>query len=267
MSLMKKPIKISEFLGWHIGDGCISINERYSEFTLTGDITEEIEFYNKIICPSFNKIFKIQLKIPTVIKKYNSTGVCGIFLFDKEFVKFLLNNYNLKKGKKLHVEVPDIIKTNCQIKAFIRGLFDTDGSIYFCKSNYKTKRRSLYTIFHYKPKIKLASISQQLIGQVFELLQGIEIPCRLQKPIQQRKNEYHIHSIIIDTIKGVEQFLKKIGFRNPKHNSKIEIWIRFGFCPPNSTLKQRKQILNNLLNPLKFYQENNSESLENIKNF
>jgi len=25
------PLDLAEFLGWHVGDGCISINERYSE--------------------------------------------------------------------------------------------------------------------------------------------------------------------------------------------------------------------------------------------
>lgn len=32
--------QLAEFIGWHLGDGCISITKRYSEFTLTGDLKE-----------------------------------------------------------------------------------------------------------------------------------------------------------------------------------------------------------------------------------
>ena len=49
--------EVAEFLGWHIGDGCISINNRYSEYALAGDLIEEYPFYNNIVLPAFNKLF------------------------------------------------------------------------------------------------------------------------------------------------------------------------------------------------------------------
>ncbi|MBW2994127.1 hypothetical protein KY315_01755, partial [Candidatus Woesearchaeota archaeon] len=67
----KNQPNLAEFLGWHLGDGCISINEKYSEYVLAGDITEEYPFYKKVIIPTFNKLFKQYLKKQTTLKKYS----------------------------------------------------------------------------------------------------------------------------------------------------------------------------------------------------
>ena len=41
---IKSSCELAEFLGWHVGDGCISINKRRHQYTLTGDIVEEYPF-------------------------------------------------------------------------------------------------------------------------------------------------------------------------------------------------------------------------------
>ena len=76
--------ELAEFLGWHIGDGCISITDRYSEYTLTGDIIEEYTFYENIVLPTFNKLFQNQLNKKVELKKYKSNSVCGIYLRSEE---------------------------------------------------------------------------------------------------------------------------------------------------------------------------------------
>ena len=258
------PVNVEEFLGWHTGDGCISVNNRYSEYTLTGDITEEYPFYKNIVVPAFNEIFKIHLKRPVELKRYKSVGVCGIYVFNKDFVTMLQQNFGLISGKKISIKIPHNIETESQKINFLRGLYDTDGSIYFCKSNYKTKRESLYTMFHYAPKIKIAGISRILIEQVYELLCGLDFSPRIQKSIQQRKNEYSMHSVVLDRRKDVLKWLENIGFRNMKHLTKAQIWRKFGFCPPYTTLQERLKILNGTLNPLLFYPKS-SKSLASIK--
>ena len=47
--IFKSKPDIAEFLGWHVGDGCLSITKRHYEYTLTGDITEEYPFYKEVI--------------------------------------------------------------------------------------------------------------------------------------------------------------------------------------------------------------------------
>ncbi|MBW2986572.1 hypothetical protein KY333_04350 [Candidatus Woesearchaeota archaeon] len=262
----KNQPNLAEFLGWHLGDGCISINEKYSEYVLAGDITEEYPFYKKVIIPTFNKLFKQYLKKQTTLKKYSSVGVCGIYLFDENFVSHLQKKFNLTSGKKINIQMPLILKTNQQKKQFLRGLFDTDGSIYFCKSNFKTKKESLYTIFHYKPKIKLATISEKLIKQVHKMLSDLGYSPRLYAPRKQRKNERFMHAVVLDTKKDTKKWVQEIGFRNMKHLTKIKIWQKFGFCPPHTTLKERQRILKNELNPTSFYTSHQINSLNQIKN-
>lgn len=267
MNNQKTKPNIYEFLGWHLGDGCISVNNRYSEFTLTGDIKEELQFYEMIIVPTFNRMFKDIMKKKVELKKYQSNGVCGIYIFDKYFVDYLQKEWGLVKGKKLNIGIPALIKTIEQKRSFIRGLFDTDGSIYFCKSNVKTKKESLRGLFHYKPKIKIATISQKLIKDTYGILSSLDIACRIQKPIRQRKQDHTMHSIIIDTKGGTNRFIQDIGFRNVKHITKIKIWKRFGFCPPLTSIKDRIMILENKLNPLEFYDYGNQYSHKKLRDY
>src|SRR3989338_7511944 len=90
--------EICEFLGWHIGDGCIT-KKRY-QYALTVDIIEEYDFYKNVIIPTFNKIFKEYLRQPITIKSYKSVGVCGIYLSNKSFILHLQREFDLPAGKK-----------------------------------------------------------------------------------------------------------------------------------------------------------------------
>jgi len=247
-----EEVTISEFLGWYVGDGCISVG-RYSEFTLTGDLSEEIDFYKRFVIPSFNKIFSNILKKPVPLKKYKSNSVCGIYLFDKAFVNYLIIKYGLKEGKKLNISLPNSIKRKSEKIGFLRGLFDTDGSIYFGRSNFKPKKPSFCNKYHYKPRIKLGMISSIMIHQVHGLLTDLGIKSRIQKPYQKSKREKVFFSLVIDTDKDVLRFIDTIGFRNPKHSTKVDVWLKFGFCPPYTKIEQRKLIILDKLSPYSFY--------------
>lgn len=253
MKNLKMSNELCEFLGWHTGDGCISINNRYSEYTLTGDITEERPFYEKVVVPTFNKLFKDYLTKPVFLRQYKTAGVCGIYLFDKQFVRLLKSKLNLINGKKLNMRVPNVIRTNGQKRCFLRGLYDTDGSIYFCKSNGKTKNESFYRSFHYKPKIKVATISKDFMEQVYWILRSLDFSPRWGKPSKQKTNEEFMYSIVLDTVSDTRKWIEEIGFKNQKHLTKMRLWNKFGFCPPHTTLNQRMKILKGELNPLSFY--------------
>lgn len=257
--------KIAEFLGWHLGDGCISITKKHREYALTGDIKEELQFYQEIIVPTLNDLFKNLLIKPIILKKYSSIGVCGVYIFNKKFIEYLIKEFNLNPGKKINIEVPKLLKTDEQKKSFLRGLFDTDGSIYFCKSNYKTKTFSFYSAFHYKPKIKLATISKPLIEQVFQMLTKMGFNPRTYKPIKQRKQDNIMYCVVLDTKSDTKKWITEIGFKSSKHLTKIQIWQKFGFCPAKTTLSQRNEILLESLNPLIFYPNYQNLILTEIK--
>jgi len=264
MHFPTKKVTINEFLGWHMGDGCISVNDRYSEFALTGDIIEEAEFYENTVIPSFNLLFKGQLRKTIELKKYKSTGVCGIFLFNKVFVFYLIDNYRLSSGKKTKIVLNHNLKTKKDKVEFLRGVFDTDGSIYFCKSNYKTVNPSVFRKFHYKPKIKIAMISEDLIIQIKGFLEDIGFMPRYSIYNSKKLNELPVHNLVLDLKKDIEKWLDTIGFRNPKHQTKVKIWEKYGFCPPKTTIAERKIILDEKNHVLNYYPEHKNMHLEEI---
>ena len=262
---MEKTNELCEFLGWHCGDGCISVNDRYSEYTLTGDIREEKEFYENIIFPVFYKLFRKKLKKEPKIKFYESVGVCGLYIFNKEFVKFLTEEFNIEAGKKIGKVLPiDIFKTEEQKKCFLRGFFDTDGSIYFCKSNFKTKMPSLFTKFHYKPKIGVATISKKLIEGVKEILIELGYSPRVKNLKSRKNNELPVYGIILDRKRDTRKFIEEIGFKSTKHLTKIAVWKKYGFCPAFTTLDERVMILNESLDPFEKYGTISAETKEEI---
>ena len=187
------------------------------------------------------------------LKKYKSVGVCGIYFFNKRFISFLEKEIGLKRGKKIDIGIPSVIEGKEQKISFLRGLFDTDGSIYFCKSYVKTKKYSWYNKFHYKPKIKLATISKKLIDDVKDVLAELGFSPRLYAPRKQKENENYMYAVVLDINKDTQKWIENIGFKNLKHITKIQVWKRFGFCPPHTTLNQRKRILKGLLDPFSFY--------------
>ncbi|MBS3165963.1 hypothetical protein J4444_02470 [Candidatus Woesearchaeota archaeon] len=233
----------AEFLGWYLGDGCLSITKNHYEFALTGDLIEEFTFYKEVVVPKFNRLFDKKVEL----KEYPSVEVCGVYIFEKDFVKSIQKEFNLRGGKKLEVNLPKL-ETASQKKCFLRGLFDTDESIYFCKSNVKTKNPTFCNTFNYKPKIKVATISKDLMEYVFNLLLELGFSPRYYAPRRQRINENIMYSIVMDTTPNVGKWITEIGFKSPKHNTKIEVWKKFGYCPPHTTLKQRTNLLNGTVN-------------------
>ncbi len=113
--------------------------------------------------------------------------------------------------------------------------------------------------------MKLATISYSLIEEVNDILMDLGFHSRIQKPIKQRKNEYTMHSVIIDSRNDILKWIKDIGFRNSKHYTKVKIWKKFGFCPPYTTLYERLKILNRRLNPAIFYQKFKDLSSKHIE--
>jgi hypothetical protein len=252
--------EIAEFLGWYFGDGCLSTKNGRYQFSITGDLREELLFYQKTIIPRINTLFGSIINKEVKLKEYKSVGVCGVYFSSKDFVRILQNNYNIKGGKKLNVNLPDL-KTKKQKKYFLRGLFDTDGSIYFSRSHYKTKIPTFCNTYHYKPIIKLATISKNLIGYVYETLKELGYSPRLYKPTRLRKHENILHSVVLDINDDVKRWIDEVGFKNPKHNTKIEVWKKFGFCPPYTKIKDRISLIDNKISPFEYYDVKKEKNL------
>ena len=253
MGGIKGKEDIAEFCGAVMGDGWIG--EREKGFFIAGDSTEDKDYYDKHLLRIVNKILNIKLKN----KNFPYWGVYGISIYKKSLIKRLLD-FGLAKGKKVKsAYVPDwILKSNKKINfSFIRGLFDTDGCI-FCQKDYTDYANKFNSKYHTKIRIRIGCISSKLIDEVFILCNKHGFKC--VKRVYKRGFDYHrnrsdIHILEINEIASINRWFKELKPSNPKHITKYLIWKRFGFCPPNTTISQRKQILKNKLNPYSLYKQ------------
>jgi intein/homing endonuclease len=238
---MKIDGDLAELMGIHIGDGCISENDRYSEYYLGGDITEEKEYHDTWVGPLFNrKIMQRLFKRDVNYKEHPKVGVYGFYIFDKKLVDFFNKELGIKSGPKINMGIPQrVISNNHLLKRFIRGLFDTDGSLYF------DKNCSAKSPTNNKPVIKLGTVSERLVLEVFNSLKRFGLHPRMKKPYKGKRDKNVVYTVLIYRKADIEFFIHKIGFKNIKHSSKWLLFKKLGYCPSSTKLEQRKSMLVN----------------------
>ncbi len=254
---IRLPTKLSEelaeIIGNLVGDGHIGIQDRINaktnykhyEIRLGGHLMDDYEYY-KWINRLYNKIFNINLNFKSITSK----NYLKLSIDSKALVCFLSNVIGLSLGNKTSIAfIPRlIIDSPTPIKcAFIRGLSDTDFSLTF-KKTIKTN--------HSYPVIKGSVKSKKLANQTTHLLANLGFNPHLyyENKFDKRFNKNDkIYSIYINGKINLEKWMNIIGFNNPKHMTKYWIWKKFGFCPPNTNLKERKKILSGKLNPYSSY--------------
>jgi len=237
---MKIDGDLAEIIGIHIGDGCISVNKRYREYYLGGDLREEKKYHDEWVAPLFNKKIMLPLfKQKVRYKEYPKTGIYGFYIFDEKIVNFF-KKLGIPLGTKINIKIPKIILENNNLSVrFLRGLFDTDGNLYFDKNRSAKNQRNN------RPTIKLGTVSKKLAGQVFNLLIRLGLHPRMKRPYQGKKDKNKVYTVLIYRKKDIEFFINKIGFKNSKHYTKWLIYKKLGYCPPRTSLKEREEILSN----------------------
>ena len=186
-TMNKKQIKsLSYIVGVALGDGNLSnSNKRAIRLRVTCDnkypkIIEEIVKHLKIILPD-NKIGLIDRKTATDVYCYSNK------------LEDLLGWKALEGSKeKQKVTVPDwIVNDKIYTIECLRGLFQTDGSIYM-------DRKYLFTNF--------TSIIPTLINVVYFMIENIGFKPKMQKTIQpNRKTKY-----VIRMSREPDKFIKAI---------------------------------------------------------
>jgi len=184
-----------------------------------------------------SNVYKIQIGVSKICEFFNEVG--------------------FPAGKKaLSVRVPKVVMdANVGViqKVFLRGYFDADGYLSFKKGR-QDRSSKFKKIHHYYPQISLCSISKELIIiDIGHILESIGFCHNIYEMAPNGKGK---HKKYLATINGATQlklWMKEIGSSNPVHSSKYEVWKRFRFCPPRTTLEQRITILSGQLDPEIFY--------------
>ncbi len=240
--------KTAEIVGLSFGDG--SLTRRLSgkdkgrlRFQLRGDITQDREHYTHYVKPLFDEnIGRVHF-----ITCRGKTASYGIYSERKDCCHKLVR-LGIPIGVKEELSVPDWIKNNLTYsKAFLRGYFDTDGSV-FCGKNYSSLARK-----HTKIRISATSTCLELINEIHFCLKNIGISSLVLSDYKPQAQGHHTFRRVQISGSCVLTFFQEVGSKNPKHLTKYEVWKQFGFCPPRTTLGERKKILSGKFKPEDFY--------------
>lgn len=196
----KSPL-LAEFAGIMLGDG--GITKRQATITLhKEDDIDFAEYVKDIISELFKIIPKLYLR--------NKKGVIDIVISRSELIKYL-NGIGLPIGNKVvnQVDVPDWIKKSKNLRlSCLRGLFDTDGSIYIDKHKLKGKiylncgmvftNRSLPLLSYFKKQLEMLGFNPTQSG----------------------------YSIFLRREQQIISYFKKVGSKNPKHRNKLNTFLK-----------------------------------------
>lgn len=197
IKIPKISAELSEFLGALSGDGCIGRHP--SCITITSHKILDKKYTHHLF-RLFTKLFGCKPKIIT------QDNVLRIIFYSKELSMYLNKKYNFPIGKKkgkLHIPKP--IKNNKKyLIYYIRGLFDTDGSI---SRHHKSGGAIL----------EISSADKKFLNELNKSMKILGFKAKLG-----RKN------ITIYAKKEIDRFFKQIKPANKKHLTKYENFKRTG---------------------------------------
>jgi hypothetical protein len=195
--------ELAEEIGMNIGDGFLS--DKKKEYRLKGNKNEK-GYYDYFVKPLYKKLFNLDLNI----KEYETTY--GFELYSKAFWLFKNEILGIPAGRKNNINLPEIIKVNDKriLVSFIRGLFDTDGSISFTQS--------YGDYVNYYPTISLTLKSKNLMFGVYDILAMLGLKPRIYPAT------FDCWRIDLNGYNRLAKYSNLIGWSNPVKRDKVLKW-------------------------------------------
>ncbi len=202
ITIPKKDERLAEFIGAVLGDGNISCYKegskiRVYQVKIAGDYNADREYHCYLKNIS-EKLFG--LKVGEVVIPKNNERF--LVLSSKKLVEFLIGE-GLKAGDKIKNQItipPWILKDRDCLRACIRGLIDTDGSIFRMSKRDSNLIRISFTNYN---KTLLNDARNAFIALGFS-------PTRI---IQNKR-------FFISKQSEIRKYLKEVGFSNKKHRDR-----------------------------------------------
>jgi DNA-binding transcriptional regulator WhiA len=215
--------EVAELCGVILGDGHLHNTE--NRITITGSI-EDLDYYQNHIIPLFEKYFNI---IPKLIKDKNKNSY-RLVLQNKRVFNFFINEVGLIRGRKISIYIPRLIFEDITLlKPFIKGLFDTDGSLKFSKQKKE---------INYYPRIRFSLYRTPLSLELSYVFQKLDFNFGF---CVDKRNGVLCYDI--SGSKNLDKWMNVVGSSNNVHITKYLIWKKFGYVPPKISLDQRQKLL------------------------
>lgn len=204
MSTMEITPELCEFVGAIIGNGNLWSDGSRFRVELTGDPKLDIQYFNYLSAIS-NNLFR---KKPYALR-IHERGLRWRLQSKEAYTLLQELGIPTGKGKSHKITIPDLIlrKGWAYCKWTIRGIMDTDGTLFFSK---KTYPQPIY------PTIELRTCNVELAKQLKTLLVMNGFRARMRG---DQKEGFHValHGTAMLT-----NWANHIGFSNPKHENKIK---------------------------------------------
>ncbi len=242
---MKINSQLSELAGIHAGDGYLRYAGKRKELDISGGIDEK-EYYDNHVIPLFNKEFNLNLKG----KFFPSRNTYGFVVRNRHVIE-IFKKLGFPSGKKSTiVRCPkEILKSSDPkiLRAFVRGYFDTDGSLPFDK---KVNNRDIFKkTKNFYPRFMFTCVSKSLTNDFISISARLGFKASSYLHIPKIKTENMSYKTQIVGRVNLIKWMKEIGIKNHSKYTRYLIWKKYGFCPPNTTYNQRLNILRGNLNP------------------
>lgn len=216
--------------GVHIGDGSLQIvaggthSVRYF-----GHSQDDWIFYAEVVPKILNHLYNKDAR-PT---KRLDANTCTLSLCSKAVATFKRDELGLPNGNKNQlIGLPQFVKKDKKLLAScLRGIADADFSLFFANKGGSYSH----------PTISCTMSNKALIMDLEQSLKGFGFSLGAHYDVQRQRNgKTHLEHVL--TICGKSQLQKwmdEIGFSNPKHKTKFDIWKKLGYCLPRQSTEQR----------------------------
>lgn len=192
---IKSPVlneDLAEILGALNGDGHVS-SLNY-EISITGSKYLDLEYFSHLK-DILKKLFDLEFRISFQENRIKLRA------YSKKLVYLLHKKYNLPLGEKLgKLKIPEKLKKDNLLTSYIRGLFDTDGTIYMRRKK--------------EPVIEISSADKSYLKSVKSALESLNFKFGLGN-----------NKIYLYNKKEIVRFFNLIKPANNKHLKKYQIYL------------------------------------------
>jgi hypothetical protein len=225
--------ELAEEIGIHIGDGSLMYRRKSGHYDYYVCLGAHERTYVEHVVSLMKKVFNVMPSHIDIDADDNSISI--------EYMSKLLvlwkKSIGLPVGKKKTILIPDFVLKSPFAIDCIRGIFDTDGSVTFKKKTYRN---------HCYPVLKIDSSNPNLIRQISAVLKlhNIDNSCLFDFFSKASNGTIcHTSTVFISGRNNIDRWFEVVRPSNEVHLSKYKLWTAFGFCPPGTSLEQRKTIL------------------------
>lgn len=183
---------MAEFFGIMLGDGCIGPTQVM--VTLGNKELDYVKHVSKLI----TKLFSITPKV--YIRR---RGYYVVSFGSKKAVEWFLSNKLVRNKVKNQVKTPDwILKKKVFIQSFLKGFFDTDGSVYKLR---------------FGVQLAFTNRSQPLLNDIANSL----------KILGYHPSKISRYQVYVTRKRQVQRFFKSISPANIKHRQRFDRFVEY----------------------------------------